>query len=473
MTNNSADSSQASKLCFIDMPFGEKTDPQSGTKIDFDQIYHQAIRPAVEESGLACIRGDEERTGGIIHKPMFARLLLCEFVIADMTTANPNVFYELGIRHAAKPYTTIPIFATLGAPPFDVGFVRAIPYTLEKGKLTVDAALALKEQITERIRSALQGPVQEDSPLFQLFQGFPGIEMSHELTDVFRERVDYSTRFRDLLAQARSLQPKEEARKKLVQIEKELNDLHTIESGVLVDLFLSYRDISAFDLMIELYEKFPSDVKQADICRQQLALALNREASDKNMPSFRQRAISLLNDILRDHGASAETYGILGRIYKDQYRETKKSRPLEATGYLDQAIKAYSKGFEVEPADYYPGVNAIALLLQKGDEEALTQVDYYTPLVSFAVARQGGLESADYWDLATVLELALIGRDTKLADQALPKVLSAATLAGAAWMAKTTADNLDMLLGLRKEKENTDNLQKAIAALRQKEQDLS
>ena len=39
-----------------------------------------------------------------------------------------------------------------------------------------------------------------------------------------------------------------------------------------------------------------------------------------------------------------------------------------ADGYLEQAIDAYKKGFECEPVDYYPGVNAITLLLQKGDE---------------------------------------------------------------------------------------------------------
>ena len=187
----------AKKLCFIDMPFGKKTDPRTGVEIDCDQIYEDAIRPAVEEAGLTCIRGDEERTGGIIHRAMFARLLLCDFVIADMTTANPNVFYELGVRHAARPYTTIPIFATIGAPPFDVACVRAIPYTLKDGRIEERAAQELRENIVRRIREALQGPVVQDSPLFQLFDGFPGIEISHELTDVFRDRVAYSARFRD------------------------------------------------------------------------------------------------------------------------------------------------------------------------------------------------------------------------------------------------------------------------------------
>ena len=52
-------------LCFVDMPFGQKPDLKSGVVVDFDQIYNEAIKPAIEECGLEALRGDEERTGGI------------------------------------------------------------------------------------------------------------------------------------------------------------------------------------------------------------------------------------------------------------------------------------------------------------------------------------------------------------------------------------------------------------------------
>ena len=104
--------SPSRQVCFVDMPFGKKIDPRSRTEIDFDKVYENAIRPAVEAAGLDCVRGDQEQTGGIIHAAMLGRLLLAEFVVADLTTANPNVFYELGVRHTAKPYTTIPIFCS-------------------------------------------------------------------------------------------------------------------------------------------------------------------------------------------------------------------------------------------------------------------------------------------------------------------------------------------------------------------------
>jgi tetratricopeptide (TPR) repeat protein len=453
------------QLCFVDMPFGKKTDARTGIEIDFDQIYTQGIKPAVEAAGLECIRGDEERTGGIIHTAMFARLLLCEFVIADLTTANPNVFYELGVRHAAKPYTTIPIFATTGGLPFDVNLVRAIPYDLENGQLTDAAAQRLQQSLQERIRRVLEGPVAEDSPLFQLFKGFPGIEVSHELTDVFRDRVVYSQEFRDKLAAARVLSPREEAINRLQAIEGELGDLRTVESGILVDMLLSYRDVSAWDQMVSLYERLPAHVKEAVLVRQQFALALNRRAQ----PGDRQKAIRILETLLQERGESAETYGILGRVYKDLYREEKDAEKLTATVQLDKAIEAYTKGFECEPVDYYPGVNAITLLLQKGTEEAQQQAERLTPLVSFAVARKGGASSNDYWTLATVLELALIGREEKVASSVLPRVLAAAE---AGWMAKTTADNLEMVLRLRRGKEETSRLEGIISELRKRQQEL-
>src|SRR5262249_48036715 len=183
------------QVCFVDMPFRTKVDPRSGTEIDFDDIYECGIRPGIETTGLTAIRGDKERTGGIIHTAMFARLLLSEFVVADLTTANPNVFYELGVRHSARPYTTIPIFATVSGLPCDTGLVRAIPYDLEDGRLTEASASKLQSDLAGRIHGALEGPTTDDSPLFQLFHDFPGVELSDDIADTLKDRVEYAELF--------------------------------------------------------------------------------------------------------------------------------------------------------------------------------------------------------------------------------------------------------------------------------------
>ena len=79
------------------MPFGRKRDA-GGRVTNFDSIYQKIIAPAVAQAGLEPVRADEEKIGGTIHKPMFERLMLCHYAVADITGANPNVFYELGIR---------------------------------------------------------------------------------------------------------------------------------------------------------------------------------------------------------------------------------------------------------------------------------------------------------------------------------------------------------------------------------------
>jgi tetratricopeptide (TPR) repeat protein len=348
--------------CFIDMPFGKKVDHQSGAEIDFDHIYTEAIKPAVEVSGLQCIRGDMEHSGGIIHTAMLARLLLSEFVIADLTLGNPNVFYELGVRHTAKPYSTIPIFATISELPFDVGFIRAIPYNLENGKLSEQSKKTLISAIKKRIDNSLHGPVSKDSPLFQLFDNFPGIEMSHEVTDVFRDRVKYSQEFKDKLLEARQKNSKDEVNKELKALQLELGDIKTTERGILIDLFLSYRDAEAFNEMLSLYNEFPSVLKDTMVARQQCAFALNRQGEWR-------KAVRILENVLSEFGGSAETYGLLGRIYKDRYNASEQESP-EKEGYLDKAITTYTKGFESEPMDYYPGVNAITLLMIKSSPES-------------------------------------------------------------------------------------------------------
>src|SRR5205814_8237201 len=142
-------------LCFVDMPFGQKSDLKSGVLVDFDQIYNEAIKPAIEQCGLEPLRGDEESTGGIIHSAMFARLLLSEFVVADLTLANANVFYELGIRHAAKPFTTVPILANVSTLPFDVALVRAVGYTLENRSEEHTSELQSLRHLVCRLRAAI------------------------------------------------------------------------------------------------------------------------------------------------------------------------------------------------------------------------------------------------------------------------------------------------------------------------------
>src|SRR5437868_4937507 len=124
---------QIKPYCFVITSFGSKenlkdlvakaTNGKVGNiqQINFDEIYSQLIRPAIQKAGLEPLIEKEEFGFGLIHKTMYEKIILAEFCIADLTNANPNVYYELGMSYATKPYTTITIIAASHLLlPFDV-----------------------------------------------------------------------------------------------------------------------------------------------------------------------------------------------------------------------------------------------------------------------------------------------------------------------------------------------------------------
>ncbi len=412
-------------LCFILMPFGKKKDT-AGWEIDFDAVYEQLIAPAVHDAGLEPIRADEEQTGGIIHKPMFERLILCEYAVADLTAANANVFYELGVRHAVKPHTTVLLFAEgSGQIPFDVAQLRAIPYRLGTDGRPSDEA-RFRADITERLKVARQATT--DSPLFQLVDGFPD-KVAHEKTDVFRQEVEYSRAMKETLAKARKV-----GLDAVKKVETEMRDIADCETGVVIDLFLSYRAVKGWKEMINLVPKMSPVLAATVMVQEQLGLALNRAEQG-------EQAERVLLELIARRGASSETYGILGRVYKDRWEAAQKGgSTMLAKGLLDKAIEAYLKGFEADWRDAYPGINAVTLMELKElpDPKRLEII----PVVTYAVKRRIACGTPDYWDYATLLELAVLANDEAAAASALTAALAAIR---EKWEPETTVRNLRLI----------------------------
>ena len=162
-------------------------------------MYQELIAPAIREAKLEPVRADEEMTGGIVHKPIFERLILCEYAVADLTFANANVFYELGVSHAVRPFSTVLLLAEGTRLPFDLKLDRGLPYSLSTAGLPQDVE-ATTRRITQRLVAARDGST--DSPVFQLVEDFPQIDRLK--TDVFREQVHYSTRWKGRLHAGRA-----------------------------------------------------------------------------------------------------------------------------------------------------------------------------------------------------------------------------------------------------------------------------
>lgn len=422
-------------LCFVLMPFGQKTDA-SGLLIDFDKVYEQLIKPAIETAGLKPIRADEEKAGGIIHKPMYERLILCDFAVADLTSANANVFYELGIRHAVRPGTTVMIFAETTRLPFDVGSLRALPYKLNvEGK--PEAVLSTRDTIAEKLTAARR--YQTDSPLFQMVDGMRAQQLSHEKTDIFRDQVEYSERIKSELAESRV-----QGVAAIAAIERELGDLQSVEAGILIDLMLSYRAVKAWDSMTDLVERMPEPLATTVMVQEQYALALNRCGRG-------ERAERVLRNLIKKRGPSSETYGILGRVYKDRWEAAvQAAQHTKAKGLLNKAIDAYRKGYEADPRDAYPGINAVTLMeLQDPPQPRRLEL---LPVVKYAVNRRLRTAEPDYWDYATLLELAVLEKNEPKARQALEKAMAEIR---EVWEPETTARNLRLIREARHRRNET------------------
>ncbi len=422
-------------LCFVLMPFGRKTDA-TGRTTDFDAVYKQIIAPAVQEAGLDPIRADEERVGGTIHKPMFERLMLCDYAVADITGANPNVFYELGIRHAMRPRSTVILFAEGTTLPFDIALLRGVPYRTGEHGAPLDPKTC-SANVARQLDAARQNP-HDDSPLFQLLEYMPRFEVDHSKTDVFRDKFDYSRKYKNRLAAARE---QGAAAVEEVMQEPALANLHEVEAGIVVDLFLSLRDVKSYAGMIELFNRMPPPLQRARIMREQYAFALNRE--DRS-----QEAENVLKEVLQEFGPSSETNGLLGRVYKDRWESAKLAGRIEARALLPKAIDTYLAGFQADWRDAYPGINAVTLM-EMQDKPDPRQAEIL-PVVRYA-ALQKAQRSADYWDHATLLELAVIGDDQSDAEDKLAKTLESIPPT-APWQLETTERNLRLIRELREKR---------------------
>jgi hypothetical protein len=410
------------------MPFGKKPGV-GGALIDFDAVYRELIAPAVESAGMEPLRADEEQAGGVIHKPMFERLILCEYAVADLTSANANVFYELGLRHGVRSGSTALVFAEGAGPlPFDVALLRGLPYQLgsdgRPSRLEPDRAA-----LVARLKAARE--LATDSPVYQMVEGFPDIQRLK--TDVFRDRVDYSRQVKDRLREARKL-----GAAAVHAIEDELAAVPTwaadTEGAILIDLYLSYRAVKDWHAMIALAARMPAPLAVTTMVQEQLGFALNRAGKPDD-------AQLVLQAVIERHGASSETCGILGRVYKDRWEAALRGgETFAAKGWLAKAIATYLQGFESDWRDAYPGVNAVTLMELK--EPPDPRRSRLIPVVAYAVERRISAGQPDYWDHATRLELAVLGRDEDVAADALAHALAAVR---EKWEPESTAKNLRLI----------------------------
>jgi hypothetical protein len=402
---------------FVVMPFGRKKAPD-GTEIDFDQVYGQLLKPAVEAAGLRPHRADAERRGGSIHADMFQELLLAEFVVADLTLDNPNVWYEIGVRHALRASGAVLTYALRDRLPFDLAGQRMQRYTLTGGQLDLTKLEEERDALAETVKATLGAwRGRKASPVYAQL---PNLREPDWKTLKVGDVNEFWQALEAWQGRVRVAQGKQRPGDILVLAEETPNRVLEFEAlrtaaKALLDL---RRPRYALSVIEQARALDPDDVK----CRQLEGIALGRL---KRFEEAREKLRRLAEE-LRD----GETLGLLARTWKDEWTRLWKVHPnceadpltaaRDTAATLARATEAYVEAFRANPADYYPGINALMLgRLWEHTTGRRSRLDL--ALIAAGVRWAADCARArqeSYWALVTRAELAIIEeeRDAALDD---------------------------------------------------------
>jgi len=129
--------------CFVMMPFGEW----------FDRYYQEIYVPGIKEAGFEPVRADELFTTGSVVEQIWEQIEKAKLLLADLSGKNPNVFYELGLAHAARKPVVFTA-AQVEDVPFDLRHLRVIIYDVREPEW----ATRLRKSVTDYLRNATKEP---------------------------------------------------------------------------------------------------------------------------------------------------------------------------------------------------------------------------------------------------------------------------------------------------------------------------
>lgn len=363
---------------------------------------------------------------------MIERLVCTDIVIADITNDNPNVYYELGIRHCARPCTTILIYDKSTRLPFDIQPLRAIPYELKKGCISDLSAEALKNNLVNRIKGVINSEHKCDSLPFALIDDFPRTELDETKLQIYQEHQKQRTNFLDQLRNTKTID-------ELIGIISEMDGKDFPYQYLIFELIKSFKSFEAWDDLIHFIDnKLNSALKNLLYVKQQKALAYNKKGDFSDI----QTSIVFLQEILREYGDSSETYGLIGSAYKKLAILDKTS-----VGYktnLERAILNYREGFKFDTRDYYTGINLATLLLVKDSEDSLAEMNEIIPILKYNLELNDYSISADYWLLATAYELYILSKNYDKAKEVLGWISTLQPLPDK-WTIESTISNLNLI----------------------------
>jgi hypothetical protein len=308
----------AKKRCFVVMGFGLKTDYATGRMLDLNKSYRLLIKPVVESKGLECIRADELIFSGTIDQPMYNELLHADVVIADLSTANVNAFYELGIRHAMRPYTTIVMAEDKMSYPFDLNHIRITSYS--------HLGNAIDFEEVERFRGALGTLLQEvldkqqpDSPVYTY--------LDQLIPPSLRQQIETATK------QNTEPPPKSPETGKALSL-----IIEEAEEAVDNSDFVTAKQLFESALIIGKGSQENVAYTNNAYLLQRLAMATYKAQQPDKISALHQ-SLDLLNKLDLSHTNDSETVSLAGAIEKKLYEEG------QGNEHLSNAILYFQRGY--------------------------------------------------------------------------------------------------------------------------------
>lgn len=393
------------KTCYVSIPFGIKPDPQTGRPVDFDRVLGELIRPAIEQAGLECLHA-ADFTGTLIHKEIARAVIAADVLLADVSGGNPNVLYELGIRHALRRGATLLLSHT--RLPSNIAQIWALTYRIDgDGRPDAASLAAARDELARALADKASG-TSNDSPLYEYFP-----ELRAELPPDLRPP---ETRRRPYPPQA---QPRGADRKgKVAEAERAVQGTQGADPQAYLDVLRRWAGIGDWREVIRAAREMPAEVAALPQVVQTVALAWSRLG---DLPS----AISLLEGHLARSSGDPETRALLGSIFKKQYAAS------GSTSDLVAALEQYRLAFAASRQDLYLGRNLAQLLHRHGTPEALAELDALLPELRELAAARTQDSLADFWTLDSALLLTLLSGDEAEAASHLDAML---TLRADAWM---------------------------------------
>jgi tetratricopeptide (TPR) repeat protein len=461
------------KICFVVMPFSKKkTDLDSGkgpVEVDFDALWQRALAPLIEDLGYAPVRADAD-TGSLIINAMIERLAYADLVLADISIPNANVYYEIGVRHAARRSGCVLIAADWTRPVFDVTQMRRLSYPLPDGTVSEETAKNVRESLLLPIR----GMFDKVSPVHEVVPGIvnlldtelPSLDRAkrelYEPERVAKFRADMDE-LSNLMADMRRVHSmsaafeQDEKRKEALAIRDRVESAgQTVQDSVRLEIMRLLRDCVGWRETLEYIDAMPETLRLRPEVQEQRLLALAKEKDS-------QQAIAHLNQLIDQFGPSSERYGLIGGRYKQLYRVTKQGgNEPKASFFLNKAIDAYTQGMLQDLNDYYPSSNLPQLLRARGEEGDAELAQFATNLTLRTCERARQLNREDEWLRPTLLGAAFDAEDVAEADR-LVRLIEAES--SAAWKLETTLADLQQRVTQVKDEGKRQKLQTALTRM--------